>query len=170
LSYDNACKYLAEQYPADFVSWLLSVQSQNIQVLKTELTLEPIRADAVTFLQTANQILHIEFQTLPASNPPISFRMLDYSVRLKRQYRCDVEQVVIFLQATNDEIVFTEEYRDQLRWCRRQSHYIPSISRCSPVGTRSSPISSQPRTIALSYFDANRLPSSIAGAGSRTSR
>jgi predicted transposase/invertase (TIGR01784 family) len=113
LSYDNACKYLAEQYPDEFANWLLSVQSQNIQVLKTELTLEPIRADAVTFLRTANQILHIEFQTLPASNPPIPFRMLDYSVRLKRQYRCDVEQVVIFLQATNDEIVFTEEYQDR---------------------------------------------------------
>jgi predicted transposase YdaD len=39
--------------------------------------------------------------------------MLDYSVRLKRQYRCDVEQVVIFLQATNDEIVFTEDYQDR---------------------------------------------------------
>jgi predicted transposase YdaD len=113
VSYDNACKYLAEQYPAELVSWWLSVQSQDIQVLKTELTREPIRADAVTFLQTANQILHIEFQTIPASNPSIPFRRLDYSVRLKRQYRCDVEQVVIFLQATNDEIVFTEEYRDR---------------------------------------------------------
>jgi predicted transposase/invertase (TIGR01784 family) len=113
LNYDNACKYLAEQYPVEFATWLLSLESQDIQVLKTELTLEPIRADAVTFLQTANQILHIEFQTLPASNPPIPFRMLDYSVRLKRQYRCDVEQVVIFLQATNDEIVFTEDYQDR---------------------------------------------------------
>src|SRR5919199_4009907 len=113
VSYDNACKYLAEQYPAEFASWLLSVQSPDIRVLKTELTLEPIRADAVTFLQTANQILHIEFQTLPTSNPSILFRMLDYSVRLKRQYRCDVEQVVIFLQATNDEIVFTEQYQDR---------------------------------------------------------
>ncbi|MFB2893587.1 Rpn family recombination-promoting nuclease/putative transposase [Aerosakkonemataceae cyanobacterium BLCC-F50] len=113
MNYDNACKYLAEQYPNEFVSWLLAIQSQNIQVLKTELTLEPIRADAVTFLQTANQILHLEFQTLPGSNPPIPFRMLDYSVRLKRQYRCDVEQVVIFLQATTNEIVFTEEYQDR---------------------------------------------------------
>jgi predicted transposase/invertase (TIGR01784 family) len=113
LSYDNACKYLAEQYPAEFVNWLLSVQPQDIQVLKSELTLEPIRADAVTFLQTAHQILHIEFQTLPESNPPIPFRMLDYSVRLKRRYRRDVEQVVIFLQATSNEIVFTEEYQDR---------------------------------------------------------
>ncbi|MEQ8463474.1 DUF4351 domain-containing protein [Coleofasciculus sp. E1-EBD-02] len=42
MNYDNACKYLAEQYPAEFVSWLLSVQSPDIQVLKTELTLEPL--------------------------------------------------------------------------------------------------------------------------------
>ncbi len=36
--------------------------------------------------------------------------MLDYSVRLIRQYGVPVTQVVIFLQVTNDEIAFTEEY------------------------------------------------------------
>lgn len=112
VSYDNACKYLAEQYPADFVRWLLGVEVQQIEVLKTELTLEPIRADSVTFLQAANQILHIEFQTLAKSNPALNFRMLDYSVRLKPQYRCPVVQVLIFLQETTNEIAFTEEYRD----------------------------------------------------------
>ncbi len=112
MSYDNACKYLAEEYPRDFMRWLLGVEPQNIEVLKTELTLEPIRADSVIFLQTENEILHIEFQTLPQSTPAIPFRMLDYSVRLKRQYKCDVVQVVIFLQETTNEVVFTEEYRD----------------------------------------------------------
>jgi len=112
LSYDNACKYLAEQYPAEFVRWLLGVDAPKIEILKTELTLEPIRADSVTFLQAANQILHIEFQTLATSNPPLNFRMLDYSVRLKRQYRCPVVQVLIFLQETTNEVAFTEEYRD----------------------------------------------------------
>lgn len=112
VSYDNACKYLAEQYPAEFVRWLLGIEVQEIEVLKTELTLEPIRADSVTFLQAANQILHIEFQTLAKSNPALNFRMLDYSVRLKRQYRCSVVQVLIFLQETTNEIAFTEEYRD----------------------------------------------------------
>ncbi|BAY90950.1 MULTISPECIES: DUF4351 domain-containing protein [unclassified Tolypothrix] len=112
MSYDNACKYLAEQYPADFVRWLLGVDAPQIEILKTELTLEPIRADSVTFLQAANQILHIEFQTLTISNPPLNFRMLDYSVRLKRQYRCPVTQVVIFLQETTSEVAFIEEYRD----------------------------------------------------------
>ncbi|MBE9129273.1 DUF4351 domain-containing protein [Coleofasciculus sp. LEGE 07092] len=37
----------------------------------------------------------------------------DHSVRLKRQYRCDIEQVVIFLQATTNEIVFTDTYQDR---------------------------------------------------------
>jgi predicted transposase YdaD len=112
VSFDNVCKVLAEKYPADFVRWLIAEESTNVKVLKTELSLEPIRADSVTFLQTANQILHIEFQTLTQSNPVIPFRMLDYSVRLKRQYKCPVVQVVIFLQQTDDEIAFTEEYVD----------------------------------------------------------
>jgi predicted transposase YdaD len=112
LSYDNACKYLAETYPREFARWLLAIEPPEIRVLKTELTLEPIRADALSFLRAANRILHLEFQTLPVSKPPMPLRMLDYSVRLKRKYRCSVEQVVIFLQETTNEVAFTEEYRD----------------------------------------------------------
>lgn len=64
MSFDNVCKLLAEKYPADFVRWLIAEESTNIKVLKTELSLEPIRADFVTFIQIAKRILHIEFQTL----------------------------------------------------------------------------------------------------------
>jgi predicted transposase YdaD len=110
VSYDNVCKVLAEKYPIEFARWLLTVEPRRIKVLKTELSIEPIRADSVTFLQTENRILHIEFQTLTKSTPSIPFRMLDYSVRLIRQYDVPVTQVVIFLQETNDEIAFTEEY------------------------------------------------------------
>ena len=39
--------------------------------------------------------------------------MLDYYTRLKRQYWCDIEQVLIFLQATSSEIVFNTEYVDR---------------------------------------------------------
>jgi predicted transposase YdaD len=112
MSFDNICKLLAEKYPIDFVRWLIVEEPTNVKVLKTELSIEPIRADSVTFLQTANQILHIEFQTLTLSNPVIPLRMLDYYVRLKRQYKCPVVQVVIFLQETDDEIAFTEQYVD----------------------------------------------------------
>ncbi|MBD2458255.1 Rpn family recombination-promoting nuclease/putative transposase, partial [Nostoc sp. FACHB-87] len=110
MSFDNVCKVLAEKYPREFASWLLPEAPTQVKVLKTELSLEPIRADSVTFLQTANRILHIEFQTRTISNPPLPFRMLDYSVRLIRQYNVPVTQVVIFLQETNNEIAFTEEY------------------------------------------------------------
>lgn len=113
MSYDNACKYLAETHPVDFVRWLLSVEPTDIQILKTELSIEPIRADSVSFLSFANEILHLEFETDPYSEPPISLRMLDYSVRLKRKYRCDVEQVVIFLREIDSDLVFLEEYRDR---------------------------------------------------------
>lgn len=113
LNYDNVCKYLAEEYPNAFARWLLPQDtSETVQVLKTELSLEPIRAGSLTLLQAANQILEIEFQTRPKSTPPLPLRMLDYSIRLKRQYNCEVEQVVIFLQRTANQIAFTSEYRD----------------------------------------------------------
>ncbi len=110
MSFDNICKVLAEKYPREFVNWLLAEEQTTVKVLKAELSLEPIRADSVTFLQTAQRILHIEFQTRTISNPPLPFRMLDYSVRLIRQYDAPITQVVIFLQETNNEIAYTEAY------------------------------------------------------------
>lgn len=106
------CKLLAEKYPADFIKWLTGEEATNIRVLKTELSLEPIRADSVIFIRTDNVIFHIEFQTITQSNPGISFRMLDYYVRLKRIYKCSIIQIVIFLQETDNEIAFTEEYQE----------------------------------------------------------
>lgn len=97
MSYDNTAKYLAELYPAEFAKWLLPNKTTEVTVLKTELSIDPIRADYVTFLQTSSRILHIEFQTLPKSNPPIPLRVLDYYVRLKRQYNTPITQVVILL-------------------------------------------------------------------------
>jgi predicted transposase/invertase (TIGR01784 family) len=121
LAYDNTCKYLAEKFPAAFVHWLLPIdEPTSVQVLKTELIQEPIRADSLVFLQTDNQILHIEFETRPYSDPPIAFRMLDYYVRLKRQYSCSINQVVIFLQQTASEQAFVSEYTDtNTRHCYR---------------------------------------------------
>ena len=109
MAYDNICRYLATEYPAEFVRWLLNLDSISIQPLPTELSLEPIRSDALYFLPERNQILHLEFQTVPASKPPLPVRMLDYWVRLYRQYECPIEQVVIFLKETNSEAVYVEQ-------------------------------------------------------------
>lgn len=109
MSFDNVCKYLAEKYPSNFVQWLLNTEPVSLRILKTELNVDeviaasavrrrknddPIRADSVLFLKMGQQILHLEFQTEPQSKPPLPLRMLDYSVRLKRKYRCSVIQVL----------------------------------------------------------------------------
>ncbi len=79
MAFDNVCKILAEKYPTDFARWLLPDKPRKVKVLKTELSIEPIRADSVTFLQTENRILHLEFQTTPKSETPLPLRMLDYN-------------------------------------------------------------------------------------------
>ncbi|NEO61929.1 MAG: DUF4351 domain-containing protein, partial [Moorea sp. SIO4G2] len=65
-----------------------------------------------TLLQTPNQILQWEFQTLPASKPSLPLRMLKYWVRLKEKYNCPIEQVVIFLKFTRSEKVYTNQLVD----------------------------------------------------------
>lgn len=97
MSFDNICKLLSEKYPANFASWILGTPQTNVEVLKTELSIEPIRADYVTFLQLQGRILHLEFQTRLQSIPPLPLRMLDYWVRLYRLYRLPVTQVVVLL-------------------------------------------------------------------------
>ena len=109
MAYDNICKYLAENYPGDLVKWLHGIDVTEISVLKTELNTEPIHADSLTLLQTPNQILQWEFQTLPASKPSLPLRMLKYWVRLKEKYNCPIEQVVIFLKFTRSQKAYTNQ-------------------------------------------------------------
>lgn len=97
MSFDNICKLLSEKYPANFASWVLKTPQTNVNILKTELSIEPIRADYITFLQLTGRILHLEFQTKLDSTPPLPLRMLDYWVRLYRLYRLPVTQVVVLL-------------------------------------------------------------------------
>ena len=110
MSYDNVLKRLAAEYPSALVRWLLAVDAADIELLPTELSLEPVRSDAVYFLPQLGQILHLEFQTDPRSNPPLPLRLLDYWVRLYRQHRRTIEQVVIFLKPTTSEVAFTEQF------------------------------------------------------------
>ncbi len=110
MTYDNVLKYLAAEYPSSFVRWLLAVDDVEIHSLPTELGLDPIRADTLYFLPHLQQIVHLEFQTVPASTPPLPLRLLDYWVRLYRQYGYPIEQVVIFLKPTNASAVYVEQF------------------------------------------------------------
>jgi predicted transposase YdaD len=97
MSFDNLCKLLPEKYPANFATWVLGTPQTSVEVLKTELSIEPILADYVTFLQLEGRILHLEFHSLLESTPPLPLRMLDYWVRLYRRYRLPITQVVVLL-------------------------------------------------------------------------
>jgi predicted transposase YdaD len=97
MSFDNCCKLLAEKYPERFASWLLEQPIEKVKILKTELSIEPIRADSVILLQLEGRILHIEFQVKWDSDPPLPLRFLDYWVRLYRLYRMPITQVLVLL-------------------------------------------------------------------------
>ncbi|MBW4612525.1 MAG: Rpn family recombination-promoting nuclease/putative transposase [Desmonostoc vinosum HA7617-LM4] len=107
--YDDTCRFLAEHFSADFASWLLGKSVVLTEIKPSELSLDPIRADALILLASDESVLHIEFQTLPKDNVP--FRMLDYRVRM---YRKDptkpMRQVVIYLKQTSSERVYQTSF------------------------------------------------------------
>jgi predicted transposase/invertase (TIGR01784 family) len=102
--YDDTCRFLAEHFSSDFASWLLGTAVTLTELKPSELSLDPIRADALILLQSDDDILHIEFQTTPKNGVP--FRMLDYRVRGYRKYPSKtMRQVVIYLKQTGSELV-----------------------------------------------------------------
>ncbi|MDJ1184840.1 Rpn family recombination-promoting nuclease/putative transposase [Roseofilum casamattae] len=112
MAFDNTCKFLATQNPTSFVRWLLpQVNPNNVQVLKTELSSEPVRADSLILLKAADTILHLEFERLPNPDRPIPERMVDYWLRLYRKYHCSITQVVIFLKQTNSPQVYVDRFQ-----------------------------------------------------------
>jgi predicted transposase/invertase (TIGR01784 family) len=102
--YDDTCRFLAEHFSADFASWLLGKSVTLTELQPSELSLDPIRADALILLQSDDDVLHIEFQTIPRNSIP--FRMLNYRVRAYRKYpNKNMRQVVIYLKQTGSELV-----------------------------------------------------------------
>jgi predicted transposase/invertase (TIGR01784 family) len=76
----------------------------------SELSVEPIRADSIIFLESSEIVLHIEFQTEPNKNMP--FRMADYKLRLYRKFpERQIYQVVIYLNRTDSPLVFETEFK-----------------------------------------------------------
>lgn len=102
--FDNVCRFLAESFSADFATWLLGESITLTQLSPSELSLEPIRADALILLQSDEIVLHIEFQT--EAKAEIPFRMTDYRLRVYRRFpHKRMHQVLIYLQPTTSELV-----------------------------------------------------------------
>jgi predicted transposase/invertase (TIGR01784 family) len=107
--YDNTCRFLAENFSADFASWLMGRSITLTELDPSELSLDPIRADALILLESDETILHIEFQTDPKKNIP--FRMLDYRTRGHRRYpNKPMRQVVVYLRRTTSELVYQDHF------------------------------------------------------------
>ena len=108
---DTLCKLLAEEYPAQFAHWLFGTRGK-VKVEKTELSREPIRADAVVFSSAEQETLHTEFQTTMKSDVALPLRFVDYYVGLKRKRpQRRVRQVLVVLKPTSEPI--PDHYEDE---------------------------------------------------------
>ena len=107
--FDSTCKFIATHFSRDLATWLLGKPIHLTELKPSELSLEPIRADSLILLESAELVLHIEFQTDP--DPEIPFRLLDYRVRLHRLYpHKQVHQVVIYLRKSSSPLVYQEVF------------------------------------------------------------
>ncbi|MCU0552451.1 MAG: hypothetical protein MUC48_24230 [Leptolyngbya sp. Prado105] len=107
--YDNTCRFLAEHFSSDFASWLLGEPVSLTEIQPTELSLDPIRADALILLESASTILHLEFQTRP--DPDLPFRMFDYrGGGYRRDKTKTMRQVVIYLKQTTSALVHKDDF------------------------------------------------------------
>ena len=110
--YDNTCKFLAENFSTDFASWLLGKAIPLTKIEPSELSLEPIRADSVIFLESSKIVLHIEFQT--ATDETMAYRMANYWLRLYAKYpNKEIYQVVIYLKQTNSPLAHQTSFRSK---------------------------------------------------------
>jgi predicted transposase/invertase (TIGR01784 family) len=108
--FDNACKFLAENFSEDYATWLLGRPVTLTKLSPTELSLEPIRADSLILEQSEDLVLHLEFQTEP--DETMGFRMLDYRVRVYRRFPLKtMHQVVIYLKPTKSALVYQDSFQ-----------------------------------------------------------
>jgi predicted transposase/invertase (TIGR01784 family) len=115
--FDNVSKFLVERYSADFATWLLGEPVELTTLSPTELSLEPIRADALILLQSDEVILHCEFQTNTSAKIP--FRMADYRLRVYRRFpQKRMVQVVIYLRPTDSPLAYETAFRLENLECR----------------------------------------------------
>jgi len=110
MSFDNTCKFLSANNPESFVNWLLGETPASIQLLNTELNIDTIRADFVALLPEQKRLLHIEFQVVGETDPPLPLRMLDYWVRLHRIYRLPISQFLVLLKQSRSATEVPSEF------------------------------------------------------------
>ena len=108
--YDNTCKFLAENFPEDFASWLLGKSIPLTKLETSELSAEPIRADSVIFLESSEIVVHLEFQT--KTDDTMAYRMANYWLRLYGKYpNKEIHQTVIYLKPTKSPLAYQTSFK-----------------------------------------------------------
>ena len=108
--YDNTCKFLVENFPTDFATWLLGKPIALTKLEPSELSVDPIRADSVILLESAEVIVHLEFQTKTDDTMP--YRMANYYLRLYGKYAAKaIHQTVIYLRPTKSELAYQTNFK-----------------------------------------------------------
>jgi predicted transposase/invertase (TIGR01784 family) len=107
--YDNTCKFLVENFPIDFATWLLGKPIALTKLEPSELASDPIRADSVILLESAEIIVHLEFQT--KTDDAMPYRMANYWLRLYGKYpNREIHQTVIYLRPTNSPLAYETSF------------------------------------------------------------
>ena len=107
--YDNTCKFLVENFSKDFATWLLGKPIELTKLEPSELASDPIRADSVILLESAEIIVHLEFQT--KTDDTIPYRMANYWLRLYGKYpNREIHQTVIYLRPTNSRLAYQTSF------------------------------------------------------------
>jgi predicted transposase/invertase (TIGR01784 family) len=95
-SWDNALKFLVQEKPQDFVSWLMGKGQWEKEVLG-QLKARHINTDVLYQVQVNKHpcLLHIEFQR--RGDPNMARRMWEYNVLATQQFSLPVYSFVIYL-------------------------------------------------------------------------
>ena len=108
--YDNTCKFLVENFPTDFATWLLGKPIALTKLEPSELSVDPIRADSVILLESSEVIVHLEFQT--KTDDTMAYRMANYYLRLYGKYPTkEIHQTVIYLRPTRSTLAYQTNFK-----------------------------------------------------------
>ena len=98
---DVIFRAMSEHNPSGWVGTIAKVAGfevpGGVRVGVTDLATPSVRADRVFLLEDPDMVVHVEFQTVAGAD--FGLRMLDYYVRLARQYGVPVVQVVVAFTA-----------------------------------------------------------------------
>lgn len=144
--FDRLLKQLVTDYRRDFAAWLLGAEADEVEPIAVELPSEPLRTDAVFRVQMQDGnavILHIEPQGR-RTHRPMSWRMLDYMLRLAELHQLPMVNTVLYLDryagsrdtgqhqhhGPNGEVILSWNYRVVHLW-RMSAEDILAIGRRS---------------------------------------